>query len=40
MSAIAGNLNAARLKTIGPGRWLVLAALFLFFGGAKCWLPP
>jgi uncharacterized membrane protein YphA (DoxX/SURF4 family) len=36
MSALAGKLNAARLKTIGL--WvlkLVLAALFLFFGGAK-----
>lgn len=36
MSAQAGYLNAARLKTIGL--WalkLVLAAAFLFFGGAK-----
>ena len=36
MSAIADRLSAARLKTIGL--WalkLVLAALFLFFGGAK-----
>jgi uncharacterized membrane protein YphA (DoxX/SURF4 family) len=36
MSALAGQFNAARLKTIGF--WalkLVLAALFLFAGGAK-----
>ena len=36
MSAITGQLSAARLKTIGF--WalkLVLAALFLFAGGAK-----
>ena len=36
MSALAGQLNVARLKTIGF--WvlkLVLAALFLITGGAK-----
>jgi putative oxidoreductase len=36
MSALAGQLNAARLKTIGF--WalkLLLAGLFLFAGGAK-----